>query len=93
MIFTNSRYTKTPVYEYEGNLVFRKRKRFNFTKFTYHRFIQGDRLDSLAHKYYGDSQLWWVFLDANPQYRAEIDIKYGDIIKVPTYEEVMKCLK
>ena len=26
----------------------------------------GDRLDTLAHLYYGDSSLWWAISSANP---------------------------
>ena len=26
----------------------------------------GDRLDLLAHEYYGDSDLWWIISIANP---------------------------
>jgi hypothetical protein len=27
--------------------------------------IDGDRLESLAHRYYGDSTLWWIIAKAN----------------------------
>lgn len=27
--------------------------------------IQGDRLDLLAHKYYGDATKWWIIAHAN----------------------------
>ena len=28
---------------------------------------EGDRFDILAHKYYGDSTLWWIISAGNPQ--------------------------
>ena len=28
--------------------------------------IRGDRLDNLAHQFYGDSTLWWILSVANP---------------------------
>jgi len=93
-IYKNSRYTKTPLYNHDGNLVFKRRKRFEFSikGAVQHRFMESDRLDNLARDYYGDAQLWWVILDSNPKYRAEIDIVNGDILVIPAYEEVMKCL-
>ena len=27
--------------------------------------IEGDRLENIAHKYYGDATLWWVIAQAN----------------------------
>jgi len=95
MIYQHSRYSRTPLYNHGGNLIFRRRERFNFGSkgSIRHRYMESDRLDNLARQYYGDSQLWWVILDANPKYRAELDIKYGDVLVIPSYEEVMKCLR
>jgi len=28
----------------------------------------GDRLDTLAYKYYNDSSLWWIIARSNPNY-------------------------
>ena len=66
-IFRNSRYAKTPVHKRDGVLCFKTRKRFKFPteNATMHLF-QEERLDGLALRYYGDSQLRWVILDANP---------------------------
>lgn len=30
-----------------------------------HVLIAGERMDMLAHRYYGDDQLWWVIAAAN----------------------------
>ena len=95
MIYQHSRYSKTPLFNRDGNIIFRQRRRFVFgmSGSQRHRFKESDRLYNLAREYYGDSQLWWVLLDANPQYRTEMDIKSGDVLAVPSYEEVMKCLR
>lgn len=91
-IYQGSRYTKTTAYSRDGNLVFKSRKRTNFSKdnCTEYIYSAGDRLDILATKFYGDSQLWWVFLEINTQYRSELDIEFGDVLLIPVYEEVMK---
>lgn len=31
-----------------------------------HRIVEGDRLDRLAERYYGDPRLWWAIAQANP---------------------------
>ncbi len=95
MIYKHSRYSKTFLFNHNGNIIFRQRKRFVFgmNESQRHRFKESDRLYNLAREYYGDTQLWWVFLDANPRYRTEMDIKPGDILIVPSFEEVMKCLR
>lgn len=51
---------------------------------TIHVVSEGDRLDLIAFKYYGDTQLGWVILDANPQYDTELDIKPGDRLRIPS---------
>ena len=91
-IYEGSRYTKVSQYSRDNKLVFKRRDRIKFdaVNCTNHIFIEGETLDVLATKYYGDSQLWWVFLESNPNYRNELDISSGDIILVPLYEEVIK---
>lgn len=51
-------------------------------------FKLGDRLDILAQTFYGDSQLQWVILWANPQYYSPADIKPGDYIVIPNRERL-----
>jgi phage tail protein X len=96
-IYRNSRYTKTKLY-YRGDervITFKNRDRFTFnlTDCTIRVFQQGDTLYNLAYEYYNSTQLWWVILDANPNYRWEGDINYGDELSIPSYEEVFKCLQ
>lgn len=94
MIYQYSRYTNTDLYDRRGTLMFKHRERINFglENSVIHVFNQGDRLDKLASKHYGTSQLWWVILDANPKYRCELDIEYGDELVIPHFNEVRKCL-
>lgn len=54
-----------------------------------HMLVEGDRLDSLAHNYYGDPRLWWVIAQANPGLLTPADLIYGaapedesDLLKV-----------
>lgn len=90
-IYKHSRYTDTSVY-YSGGTVptfdIRKRLDFSKAKGTYVTWREKDTTDNLAYKYYGTSDLWWIILDANPQYQTELDMKVGDTIFIPDRTEV-----
>jgi phage tail protein X len=92
MLYEGSRYLSTVPYVNSGGEVLlsrRKRKKFNRSLSNVYIWIQGDSLDSLADKIYGSSALWWAILDANPKYSTELDIKAGDFIIIPNYNEVV----
>ena len=42
----------------------------------------GDRLDTLAHRYYGDITLWWVIAKANG-IRGKVSLKTGTLLRIP----------
>ena len=50
--------------------------------FIYPKF--GDRLDNLAHKYYGDVSLWWIIAKANNLDAAHIGLEVDKQIRIPT---------
>lgn len=95
-IFENSRYLHTKMYTRLGwdNAVLQTRGRFTFVPDTCstYEWIEGDTLDGVAFKHYGNTALRWAILDANTQYRTEFDIKSGDIILIPSYEEVVSLV-
>jgi|TARA_Y100000034_G_scaffold129587_1_gene186335 hypothetical protein len=49
--------------------------------FLYPKF--GDRLDNLAHKYYGDVSLWWIIAKANNLDAAHIGLEVDKQIRIP----------
>ena len=49
----------------------------------------GDTLDGVAYKFYEETEFRWAILDANTKYRTEFDIKVGDVILIPSFEEVV----
>ena len=55
--------------------------------FIYPKF--GDRLDNLAHKYYGDVSLWWIIAKANNLDKAEIGLNVEKQIRIPMNIEVI----
>jgi nucleoid-associated protein YgaU len=49
---------------------------------TQHLVIQGEAIDLLARRFYGDEKIWWRILDANPVVYP-LDIKPGDVLNLP----------
>ena len=45
--------------------------------------IIGDRLDSLAYKYYNDITLWWIIAKANGL-RGKPVLNAGEVIRIPS---------
>ena len=43
-----------------------------------------DRLDLLAHKYYGDRTLWWIIAVANNINDASFYVKEGIQLRIPS---------
>ena len=55
--------------------------------FIYPRF--GDRLDTLAHKYYKDVSLWWIIAKANDLDAAHIGLELDKQIRIPMEIDVI----
>ena len=45
---------------------------------------EGDYLDTLAYKYYGQASLWWVIASANGLANGSFCIKPGTAIVIPS---------
>jgi hypothetical protein len=51
----------------------------------------GDRLDTLASQFYGDSSLWWIIAAANHIHTAPIGFPDGTILRIPgNYKQILK---
>lgn len=91
-VYQGSRYIKAPMYVKGDILVFgiRTRCQFNLTNATYYTVVQGDTIEGIAYNHYNNTQLWWAIMDANPQYQSELEIRAGDILCIPPFEEVVR---
>ena len=47
----------------------------------------GDRYDTLALQFYGDSSLWWIISSANNSERASLVVKPGVQLRIPADKE------
>ncbi len=48
-----------------------------------HRVVAGDRLDLLAHRYFGDPLQYWRIVDANPVLAPEELLEPGTLLRIP----------
>lgn len=77
VIYTTSRYPEVPLSEND----------------IYVYTTQGDRFDTLAQTYYGDSSLWWVISIANTDInnQSSLNIPVGSQIRIPNnYNEIVE---
>lgn len=92
-VFENSRYLHTQLLTRTdwtvSTLDVRERYKFNEDNYQVYEWVEGDTLDGVAYKFYGETALRWAILDANPIYLTEFDIQNGDKINIPDYEEVV----
>lgn len=55
--------------------------------------VQGnDRIDTLAHKFYGDPVLWWVLAAANDLELLPTALYSGQVLRVPSPRYVLQEL-
>lgn len=53
----------------------------------------GDRIDTLAYQFYGDSTLWWIIAAANNIHNAPFGFEDGTILRIPqNYIEIQRNL-
>ena len=50
----------------------------------YIRAKEGDRLDTLAYKYYKNSSFWWIIAQANQIGKGTLVIENGIQLRIPT---------
>lgn len=91
-VYKGSRYTNTGVFVKNdvAILEIRKRENIDLNNVFYYTVVEGDTLDGISYKIYGNAQLYWAILDCNKKYLTELEIKPGDIIAIPYFNEVIK---
>lgn len=89
-IFRGSRYEDSVVdfisTEADGDsypVVFYEFSEPGLIEYSDHYYVEGERLDELAYKYYGRPSLWWYLLELNPQITDIFNIEPGTVIRIP----------
>jgi len=93
----NSRYYQVPTSELElpdGRTATYLQRRFvpspeRFATMFEHPVLDGDRIDRISHRYYGDSEQFWKILDANGVLHPdEATAEIGRRIRIPLPEGI-----
>lgn len=89
VITTNSRYVGSVIQTVQGPDGPRREiaitmPQSKMIQFTYHLLSGGDRPDTLAGDFYGNSDLWWVIADANPEIMDWMDLPLGAVVRIPS---------
>lgn len=89
MIFLDSRYSNGRIFKAENPnnqqltvTVFRTWP-VQTSRFFMYEWVETDRLDILAWKFYGSANQWWKILDANPEIHDCTSIKPGTQLRIP----------
>ncbi len=53
----------------------------------FHTTVEGDRIDLLAYRYLGDTDLWWVIADYNDLFFCQ-ELEIGSKLRIPSLERV-----
>lgn len=58
----------------------------NLGKMTYAEYSwkTGDRLETLAMRFYRDPELWWIIAEANPEITDIQNISAGTVLRIPS---------
>lgn len=82
MIYSLSRYTYG-VNDLDKGVLTASRKATTTVSVFQYTVRPGDTFENLAAKLYGDSAQYWRLADLNPQIKFPLDLKAGDVIRIP----------
>jgi hypothetical protein len=89
MLYSDSRYADGYFYKaqraQDGSFQTTVDRRFpNVTSsFFYYDWLEGDRIDLVANKIYGDPSYWWKIMDFNPEVMDATNIPSGTTLRIP----------
>ena len=89
MIYSDSRYADGNVFKAQdartgsGRLTVYRKFPTESSSFSHYTWIEGDRVDAVAHDLMGSGLLWWRLMDYNPEIVDPFDIPVGTVIRVP----------
>ena len=90
MIFKGSRYQfstvdffSTKTTKSEQPVIFYTFSKLGLLSSWEHQYVQGERLDQIASKYYQNPKSWWLIAEYNPQIVDFTTITPGTILRIP----------
>lgn len=93
-IYSGSRYaySRRRIRDGKTYLTVPERASFTASKCSLYQVVEGDTVDGIAYKFYGDAALWWCIMDANREFMSELEIKPGVTLQIPSKDEVDKVV-
>lgn len=89
-IYKGSRYEYSTVDYFSTSLdkddnvvVFYEFSELGLVEYWEHTYVQGERLDQIAYKYYKRPGYWWIIPEYNPSITNLTKITPGTILKIP----------
>mgnify|MGYP006274966421 CR=1 FL=1 len=93
MIYADSRYANGLIVKAQDartldykTAVYREYPQIRSKFYTYD-WVQGDRIDVIAHTLLGSPSFWWRIMDLNPEIIDPFDIPIGTTIRIPSGEQ------
>ena len=90
MIGRKSRYSTAVLFTAPGEEFLGARPRVDTTPRPddrFHTVVAGDRVDSLATRYLGQAELWWIVCDYNDLF-FPLELELGAVLRIPSVEHV-----
>ena len=69
--------SKSPIVFYEFTTL-------GATTYYSHVYVEGERLDQIAHKYLKNSRAWWIIPEFNPEIVDFTNIAPGTTLRIPS---------
>lgn len=79
----SSSYSPSSRYKVDDNNQTTSRGPSTKRSYSVYRVKAGDTLDTIAHNAFGNFDRWWEIADMNPQIKFPMDLKPGDVIRIP----------
>lgn len=54
------------------------------TSFISYQWTEGDRIDVVSVRFFGEPEFWWKIMDANPEIINAFEIPNGTILRIPS---------
>lgn len=67
----------------EKPVVFYTFSNLGLTNYWEHVYVQGERLDEIAFKYYNRPEYWWIIPEYNPELTDLNNITPGTVLRIP----------
>jgi hypothetical protein len=55
----------------------------NLIQFFEHTYVDGERLDQIAFRYYNKPGTWWYIVESNPEITDIFNIAPGTVLRIP----------